>query len=125
MTGEDGWTDYAVEADATVPEDGGQTGILVRVTEPQEETEYKRRGMSVEDAVGTLLLNEVKAMRSQGGIKDADLDRFLAGFAPRQKRGHVLRELADRGLLAAELEDLRRSGNLPRPPAVPALKPNR
>ncbi|QHT62984.1 family 43 glycosylhydrolase [Paenibacillus lycopersici] len=34
LTGEDGWTDYAVEADATVPEDGGQTGILVRVTEP-------------------------------------------------------------------------------------------
>ncbi|SEN60264.1 family 43 glycosylhydrolase [Paenibacillus sp. OV219] len=34
LTGEDGWVDYTVEADATVPEEGGQTGILVRVTEP-------------------------------------------------------------------------------------------
>lgn len=34
LTGEDGWTDYTVEVDATVPEEGGQTGILVRATEP-------------------------------------------------------------------------------------------
>lgn len=34
LTGEDGWTNYTVEADATVPDDGGMTGILVRVTEP-------------------------------------------------------------------------------------------
>ncbi|REE78537.1 carbohydrate binding protein with CBM6 domain [Paenibacillus taihuensis] len=34
LTGEDGYTDYAVEADVTVPEEDGQAGILVRVTEP-------------------------------------------------------------------------------------------
>jgi len=33
-TGEDGWTDYEVQADVSVPEPGGQSGIAVRVTEP-------------------------------------------------------------------------------------------
>lgn len=33
-TGDDGWTDYAVQADVTVPEPGGKSGIAVRVTDP-------------------------------------------------------------------------------------------
>ncbi|GIP13693.1 hypothetical protein J1TS5_58630 [Paenibacillus macerans] len=34
VTGEYGWTDYTVEADLTVPEEGGQTGLMIRVTDP-------------------------------------------------------------------------------------------
>lgn len=34
VIGDYGWTDYSVEADLTVPEDGGQTGLLVRVANP-------------------------------------------------------------------------------------------
>ncbi|MCM3698073.1 family 43 glycosylhydrolase [Paenibacillus macerans] len=34
VTGEYGWADYSVEADLTVPEKGGQTGLLIRVTDP-------------------------------------------------------------------------------------------
>ncbi len=33
-TGEDGWTDYEVQADMSIPEPGGQSGVAVRVTEP-------------------------------------------------------------------------------------------
>ncbi|TJY41007.1 DUF1080 domain-containing protein [Cohnella pontilimi] len=34
LFGEFGWTDYTFEADLTAPEENGQTGMLVRVTEP-------------------------------------------------------------------------------------------
>ncbi|MBM7568030.1 family 43 glycosylhydrolase [Paenibacillus sacheonensis] len=42
LTGEDGWSDYAVEADVTVPDEGGQTGLLVRVTEPANGAELNQ-----------------------------------------------------------------------------------
>ncbi|WP_127532816.1 family 43 glycosylhydrolase [Paenibacillus kobensis] len=34
VTGEEGWTDYEIQADITVPAAGGQSGIVVRATEP-------------------------------------------------------------------------------------------
>lgn len=34
LWGEYGWTDYAFEADLTVPEEGGRTGLLVRAANP-------------------------------------------------------------------------------------------
>ncbi|MGG6312001.1 family 43 glycosylhydrolase [Paenibacillus macerans] len=34
VTGEYGWTDYSVEADLAVPAEGGQSGLLIRVTDP-------------------------------------------------------------------------------------------
>ncbi|MBO7747963.1 family 43 glycosylhydrolase [Paenibacillus sp. MWE-103] len=34
LTGDDGWTDYSVQADVTVPADGGTAGLLARVTDP-------------------------------------------------------------------------------------------
>lgn len=33
-TGEDGWTDYEIQADISLPEPGGRSGIAVRVTDP-------------------------------------------------------------------------------------------
>ncbi|GGG06912.1 hypothetical protein GCM10010912_59470 [Paenibacillus albidus] len=34
LYGDYGWTDYSAEVDLTVPEEGGQAGILIRATEP-------------------------------------------------------------------------------------------
>ncbi|AZN38608.1 family 43 glycosylhydrolase [Paenibacillus albus] len=42
LTGENGWTDYTVEADVAVPEEGGQAGILVRATEPASGSELNQ-----------------------------------------------------------------------------------
>lgn len=104
--------------------DFGTYDLVVEITEPQEETQYKRRGLSGDDVVGTLLLNEISAARKDGGIRD--IDAWLAETAPRQKRGHILRELHDRGLLQSELADLRRSGDVePRRDPLAPITPGR
>lgn len=42
LFGDYGWTDYTVDADFTVPEAGGQTGILVRATDPSNGLELNQ-----------------------------------------------------------------------------------
>ncbi|MDO3408438.1 family 43 glycosylhydrolase [Saccharibacillus sp. CPCC 101409] len=53
LYGDYGWTDYSAEADLSVPEEGGQSGVLVRATEPANGLEQNQnrddflRGYSV------------------------------------------------------------------------------
>lgn len=107
---------------AAVQNDYGTYDLHIQILEPSEETQYKRRGMSGDDAAGTLLLNEIQKAERHGGI--TDVDSWIKTAAKSKPRGHILRELNDRGLLESELEDLRRSGNLPRPPQLDPIKAN-
>lgn len=79
LWGDYGWTDYEFEADLTVPEEGGRSGVLVRATNPangmdqrQNRTDFVQGYYVYADAAGLHL-----AKLNYGTVPLADADYSL------------------------------------------------